>query len=144
LIFNSQDISLFICQNITFSLPKTAYIRPTLVRSANFKGISNFATVQETPASRTYGNLKDQDRIFTNLYMRHDFRLEGAKKRGDWYKTREILDKGHEWILQEIKTSGLRGRGGAGFPTGLKWSFMNKPSDRQVILFTLSYFIFFD
>jgi NADH dehydrogenase (ubiquinone) flavoprotein 1 len=79
--------------------------------------------------SRTYGGLKDQDRIFTNLYSRQDFRLEGAKKRGDWYKTKEILDKGNEWILQEIKTSGLRGRGGAGFPSGLKWSFMNKPPD---------------
>ena len=90
--------------------------------------------------SRTYGGLKDQDRIFTNLYSRHDFGLEGARKRGDWYKTKEILDKGHEWILQEIKTSGLRGRGGAGFPTGLKWSFMNKPSDgRQITLFILFY-----
>ncbi|CAG8498871.1 16724_t:CDS:2 [Dentiscutata erythropus] len=94
-----------------------------------FKGIANFATVQNSTASRTYGNLKDEDRIFTNLYLRHDFRLKGALKRGDWYKTKEILLKGHEWIIQEIKASGLRGRGGAGFPSGLKWSFMNKPSD---------------
>lgn len=48
-------------------------------------------------------------------------------KRGDWYKTKEILLKGHEWIINEVKASGLRGRGGAGFPSGLKWSFMNKP-----------------
>ena len=48
---------------------------------------------------------------------------------GDWYKTKEIILKGHEWILDEVKKSGLRGRGGAGFPSGLKWSFMNKPSD---------------
>ena len=48
---------------------------------------------------------------------------------GDWYKTKEILLKGTEWIQAEVKTSGLRGRGGAGFPTGLKWSFMNKPND---------------
>ncbi|KAI6068343.1 NADH dehydrogenase [ubiquinone] flavoprotein 1, mitochondrial [Aix galericulata] len=56
-------------------------------------------------------------------------RLKGALRRGDWYKTKEILLKGVDWILGEIKASGLRGRGGAGFPTGLKWSFMNKPPD---------------
>lgn len=49
--------------------------------------------------------------------------------RGDWYKTKEILLKGSDWILDEVKKSGLRGRGGAGFPSGLKWSFMNKPFD---------------
>ena len=36
--------------------------------------------------------------------------------------------KGDSWIIQTIKDSGLRGRGGAGFPSGLKWSFMNKPN----------------
>ncbi|XP_063054241.1 NADH dehydrogenase [ubiquinone] flavoprotein 1, mitochondrial-like [Engraulis encrasicolus] len=76
-----------------------------------------------------YGPLSDEDRIFTNLYGRHDWRLKGALSRGDWYKTKEILLKGHDWILNEVKVSGLRGRGGAGFPTGMKWSFMNKPSD---------------
>lgn len=82
------------------------------------------------PQTKTkFGPLADEDRIFTNLYGRHDWRLKGALKRGDWYKTKEILDKGTEWIINEIKVSGLRGRGGAGFPTGMKWSFMNKPSD---------------
>merc|ERR1711976_1073680 len=71
--------------------------------------------------------MKDQDRIFTNLYGMHDFKLKGAESRGDWYKTKEILIKGPEWIQQQVKDSGLRGRGGAGFPTGLKWSFMNVP-----------------
>lgn len=60
-------------------------------------------------------------------------RLKGALKRGDWYKTKEILLKGVDWILNEIKVSGLRGRGGAGFPTGMKWSFMNKPSDGRSV-----------
>lgn len=78
---------------------------------------------------KTIGNLKDEDRIFTNLYGRHDWRLKGAMARGDWYKTKELLQKGPEWIIQEIKDSGLRGRGGAGFPSGLKWSFMQgKPA----------------
>lgn len=77
----------------------------------------------------TNSTLKDEDRIFTNLYGRHDWKLKGAMSRGDWYKTKEIVLKGTDWILNEIKESGLRGRGGAGFPTGMKWGFMNKPSD---------------
>lgn len=77
----------------------------------------------------TFGPLADADRIFTNLYGRHDWRLKEAMKRGDWYKTREIVEKGSPWIINEVKTSGLRGRGGAGFPSGLKWSFMVKPPD---------------
>jgi NADH-quinone oxidoreductase subunit F len=70
--------------------------------------------------------LQDKDRIFTNLYGQHDFGLAGAKSRGDWDGTKAILDKGREWIINEVKTSGLRGRGGAGFSTGVKWSFMPK------------------
>ena len=75
--------------------------------------------------------LADKDRIFTNLYGRHDWRLAGARARGDWDGTKELLDMGPDWIVDEMKRSGLRGRGGAGFPTGLKWSFMPKTeSDR--------------
>jgi NADH-quinone oxidoreductase subunit F len=72
--------------------------------------------------------LADKDRIFTNLYGVHDWRLEGARARGAWDGTRTILDNGPEWIVEQMKASGLRGRGGAGFPTGLKWSFMPKDS----------------
>jgi NADH dehydrogenase (ubiquinone) flavoprotein 1 len=87
------------------------------------------AAVPPKQTKTKFGGLKDSDRIFTNLYGRHDFKLKGALSRGDWYKTKEILLKGSDWIINEVKISGLRGRGGAGFPSGLKWSFMNKPSD---------------
>ena len=73
--------------------------------------------------------LGDQDRIFTNIYGLHDAFLAGSKSRGDWDGTKEILAKGREWVIENIKESGLRGRGGAGFSTGLKWSFMPKASD---------------
>ena len=73
--------------------------------------------------------LRDEDRIFTNLYGLHDPGLKGARQRGDWNGTKELILKGREWIVEEVKSSGLRGRGGAGFPTGMKWSFMPKQSD---------------
>jgi len=70
--------------------------------------------------------LRDQDRIFTNLYGNQGWELEAAKTRGDWDGTKDLISKGRDWICEEIKSSGLRGRGGAGFSTGLKWSFMPK------------------
>jgi len=73
--------------------------------------------------------LTDKDRIFTNLYGFDDWQLAGARKRGDWDMTKSLLAKGQEAIIEEVKASGLRGRGGAGFSTGTKWSFMPKKSD---------------
>ncbi|SMH52238.1 NADH-quinone oxidoreductase subunit NuoF [Azospirillum agricola] len=70
--------------------------------------------------------LRDEDRIFTNLYGFQDFGLDAARKRGDWDNTAAILQNGREWIIEQVKESGLRGRGGAGFSTGMKWSFMPK------------------
>jgi len=78
--------------------------------------------------------LSDRDRIFTNLYGWFDWRLPEAKKRGDWDGTKDLILKGRDWIVNEVKASGLRGRGGAGFPTGLKWSFMPKTSERPCYL----------
>jgi len=93
-------------------------------------GVRGFgSTAAALNAERTYGGLKDEDRIFTNLYGEQSFHLKDALKRGDWYKTKDLLWLGPEGIIDEIKASGLRGRGGAGFPSGLKWSFMPKKSD---------------
>jgi NADH-quinone oxidoreductase subunit F len=75
--------------------------------------------------------LDDKDRIFLNLYGLGDWRLAGARKRGAWDGTKGLLEKGKDWIINEMKASGLRGRGGAGFPTGLKWSFMPKPDPNR-------------
>src|SRR5215470_16858591 len=70
--------------------------------------------------------LADKDRIFTNLYGFEDWTLKGARARGLWDRTKDILSRGPEALVDEMKRSGLRGRGGAGFSTGLKWSFMPK------------------
>lgn len=99
----------------------------------------------QAPAKTSHGGLQDKDRIFTNIYGFHDPFLkvqhhiafgtscehlhphhQGAQARGDWYRTKDLLAKGHDWVIEEMKRSGLRGRGGAGFPSGLKWSFMPK------------------
>jgi NADH-quinone oxidoreductase subunit F len=72
------------------------------------------------------GILADKDRIFLNLYGLHDWRLEAAKQRGAWNASVDMLHQDRDWIITQMKNSGLRGRGGAGFGTGLKWSFMPK------------------
>ena len=73
-------------------------------------------------------SLQDKDRIFTNVYGYQPWNLKAAQARGDWDNTKALLALGQDKIIDEIKASGLRGRGGAGFPTGMKWSFMPKES----------------
>ncbi len=77
--------------------------------------------------------LQDKDRMFTNLYGYYPWNLKDAQKRGAWDGTKGLIEKGRDWIVDEMKASALRGRGGAGFPTGLKWSFMPKVTDGQPV-----------
>jgi NADH-quinone oxidoreductase subunit F len=77
------------------------------------------------------GILQDKDRIFTNLYGLQDFRLEAAKQRGIWNGTADMLAQTPEWLCDQIKNAGLRGRGGGGFSTGLKWTFMPKQESER-------------
>ena len=63
--------------------------------------------------------LTDKDRIFTNIYGMHDRSLAGARARGHWDGTAAIIKKGRDWVVDTMKASGLRGRGGAGFRRGL-------------------------
>ena len=108
-----------------------------MVRVLRRSSTASFAHAKASPRSyrafsaetRVYGGLADQDRIFTNLYHEQDPYLKGALARGDYYMCKEIIHKGRDWIIDEVKKSGLRGRGGAGFPSGLKYSFMPKHSD---------------
>ncbi|WOK37165.1 NADH-quinone oxidoreductase subunit NuoF [Sphingomonas sp. C3-2] len=76
----------------------------------------------------TIAPLADKDRIFTNLYGFQPWNIDAAMMRGDWDDTKTLMARGQDAIIEEIKASGLRGRGGAGFPTGMKWSFMPKES----------------
>ena len=65
-----------------------------------------------------------KNRIFTDIYGQAGAGLASSRARGDWDATAKLIALGHDEIIEQVKASGLRGRGGAGFPTGLKWSFM--------------------
>lgn len=78
--------------------------------------------------------ITNKDKIFTNIDGSEAASLSAAKKRGDWDKTKSLIHNGHDWIIEQVKSSGLRGRGGAGFSTGMKWSFMPKDHSKPSYL----------
>src|ERR1700748_2435418 len=75
--------------------------------------------------------LQDKDRIFTNVYGFQSWGLKASMARGDWDKTKALMQVGQDAIIDKIKASGLRGRGGAGFATGLKWTFMPRQESER-------------
>ena len=83
------------------------------------RGIKTTVARHEEPAlTRIYGGLQDQDRIFSNIYGEESWRIDAAMKRGDWFRTKDLLTMGPDGIVDEVKASGLRGRGGAGVGVG--------------------------
>lgn len=82
-------------QRATQIASSAARVSATAPRTQQKRGL---ATVQEGTPKRTYGGLKDQDRIFQNLYGHHGADLKSAMKYGDWHKTKEIVLKGHDWV----------------------------------------------
>ena len=76
--------------------------------------------------------------IYANINESNSWTLDEYLKQGGYSVWRQILsdqsNKTSEWVIEEVKKSGLRGRGGAGFPTGLKWSFMPKNDDQKYIV----------
>lgn len=82
--------------------------------------------------------LRDKDRIFKNLYGTLGASLQEAQKRGDWVDTKKYVTKGRAWIIEEVKKSGLRGRGGAGFPTATKWGFVPKPTKEKPVYLVIN------
>ena len=74
-------------------------------------------------------------KLLTEHYDKPEFRsLEGYKKHGGYEVLKKALKMEPKAIVDEVKASGLRGRGGAGFPTGTKWSFLPENGEPRYLL----------
>ncbi len=80
--------------------------------------------------------MADHNVVFTHLDEDQCWSLEAYRKHGGWQAWEKILREktAPEEIIEIVKKSSLRGRGGAGFPTGLKWSFMPRSAPVQKYL----------
>jgi hypothetical protein len=97
--FLTNYVVYFIQVHTIIHLNNTIIFFPGQAGCTSIVRLNSTAPPAPAPAKTTFGPLSDQDRIFRNLYGRHDWRLKGALARGDWYKTKEIVCKGTDWIL---------------------------------------------
>ena len=72
--------------------------------------------------------------LLRNIGVPGSHTLATYQSRGGYASWRKVVEgMKPEQVIEEVKASGLRGRGGAGFPTGMKWSFVPKSTDKQAV-----------
>ena len=72
----------------------------------------------------------DEVKLVSKRFGQGAAKIDRYLELGGYASARKALEQGPDWIINEMKASNLRGRGGAGFPTGLKWSFVPKQSTK--------------
>jgi NADH-quinone oxidoreductase subunit F len=76
-----------------------------------------------------------ETKLLSEHYAKPEFAsLDGYKKWGGYSVLPKALKMERQAIIDEVKASGLRGRGGAGFPTGVKWGFLPKNNETRYLL----------
>ncbi|KAH8277664.1 hypothetical protein KR018_003293 [Drosophila ironensis] len=125
---HSRRLNSVLCPQLRWAqtAPQAADKKPPAKAAGKDAKINYFAPPKGsmTNSKTSFGPLKDCDRVFQNLYGRHDWRLAGACERGDWHRTGEILELGPDWVMEQIRKCAMRGRGGAGFYCATKWEFL--------------------
>src|SRR5215470_20233847 len=72
--------------------------------------------------------------LLENIDKPDQISLAGYRERGGYRGLEKALSMDQQAVIEEVKASGLRGRGGAGFPTGMKWSFVPRGTDKATYL----------